>query len=252
MLLLDSDIFIKLGVCGLLQEAVTCLGAEWSDCRKLPALPHMLKGKKPRMKYGDGTCSKLVELAETVTTITDLPGEAELQTFSGVTNIDAGEAQLFALAMQLDARLATADKRAMRALRALPQVHPFLAGKLINLETIYLALCATIELQALKSRVEPIFEHDQMTKACFSSADVRAGLRSYANELEKEAGSSLFWKPAPLLPLQVGTLPDGSLEDQAHEVGACHLRPRASCVDLVDPGVETIEQIWGQTERRLD
>lgn len=42
-LLLDTDIFCKLGVADLLDDTLSILGLKYSDCSRLPALPHMLR-----------------------------------------------------------------------------------------------------------------------------------------------------------------------------------------------------------------
>ena len=62
-LLLDTDVFLKLGATGLLQQAVQVIGYGLPEARRLPALPHMLARGKLRKSLGDRRADELLELA---------------------------------------------------------------------------------------------------------------------------------------------------------------------------------------------
>lgn len=118
-LLIDSDAFCKLGSCGLLQEVIENLGSSFSECRILPALPHMLKKGSLRRKYGPEISDVLILLAKRIPFLTQ-PTEDLLNQLIQINDIDPGEALIFAAAMEQEVYILTADKRALTALKDIP------------------------------------------------------------------------------------------------------------------------------------
>jgi len=62
-LLVDTDVFCKLAVCGLLPKAVDLLGADLTECGRLPALQYMLKKGRLRTFYGPDNCDAMIPIA---------------------------------------------------------------------------------------------------------------------------------------------------------------------------------------------
>ncbi len=65
-LLVDTDAFCKLAVGGVLHDAIALLGADLSECGRLPALPHMLRRGGLRKKFGPKACDALLPVANEV------------------------------------------------------------------------------------------------------------------------------------------------------------------------------------------
>src|SRR5208283_4355478 len=118
-LLIDSDAFCKLGVSGLLEEAIESLGFKQAECRILPALPRMLKKGTLHRKYGPTLSEALILLASRFTFLT-LPTETFLDKLVQINGIDSGEALIFAAAVEQQSHILTADKRALLALKDIP------------------------------------------------------------------------------------------------------------------------------------
>jgi hypothetical protein len=195
-LLVDTDIFCKLGIARLLEPAVAILGFALSDCRALPPLPHMLrKGKLPKL-FGVEACTSLVPLAESMSSGAPI-STASLEKLTPIDRIDVGEAQLLAAVADLGDLLLTGDKRALVAVGQLPNFPPLLAGKIATMEAVLISLCSKLGGDAVCAAVQPIIEKDQMIRACLSpgSGDPRIGLRSYFESLKREVAPLELWKP---------------------------------------------------------
>src|ERR1700722_4802047 len=107
-LLVDSDVFCKLAIAGLLEPAVAIFGVSLAECGCLPALPHMLRrGKLPRM-YGPPACEALVSVANSLSVT--LATTASLDKLANVERIDVGEAQIFSAVADLGILALTGDK----------------------------------------------------------------------------------------------------------------------------------------------
>jgi hypothetical protein len=195
-LLVDTDIFCKLGIAGLLEQAIGLFGIPLAECGCLPALPHMLRrGRLPKV-FGAEACGKLIPLAESLSA-TALPTTPSLERLVGVDRIDVGEAQLLAIVADLDALMLTGDKRALAAVAQLPDYPQLLAGKIVTLEAVLLSLCMTVGNDAVRLAVQQIIATDVMVRVCFSSAsaDPRDGLRSYITTLKRDVAPLQLWEP---------------------------------------------------------
>lgn len=194
-LLVDSDIFCKLGVSGLLQPALAALGLSWNECGRLAALPHMLRrGKLPKL-YGAAACELLIPSAESMP-VAPLAGTEWLDQLVGVDQIDAGEAQLFAASCEHTLVIVTGDKRALRAVAKLPGLCMALPGRIITLEAILITLCQTQGVTAVRRSITPLAS-DGLVKVCFSAGnpDPEGALRSYLAGLEVEVAPLVLWQP---------------------------------------------------------
>lgn len=201
-LLLDVDAVSKLSHWQLLPELPMLLGRDWVDMSTITSL-------KPRTARAivapDGKLFHTCEAAETALTALNLmpplatPSPTALGAFQDVAGIDPGEALLFALASEESGcEILTGDKRAIRALAAMPApLRASLQGRILIVEqVVYLAL-QRFGLEWLRQRVCPQKGIDTaisivMGSQCDASeASVMDGLRSYVAEVGAYAGPML-------------------------------------------------------------
>lgn len=194
-LLVDTDIFCKLGVAGLLYEALATLGVPLAECGRLAALPHMLKRSRLTKLYGQERCDALLPIAEAMP-VAGVPGTEWMEPFRDVPDIDAGEAQLLALVAQHGFILLSGDKRALKAVSAVLPVLPSLAGKVVTFEAILIALCWRLGVDAVRQALQPLRD-DMTVKVCFSpgNTDPVGALTSYLGAIERDAAPLVLWKP---------------------------------------------------------
>lgn len=196
-ILIDSDAFCKLATGGLLPETLKYLGIQVSECGRLPALPHMLRrGSLPR-KYGKGVCDQIIPLAESIPCIPSADTEW-LEQLVGISDIDPGEAQLFALAAQRRCFVLTGDKRSMSALKNLSTFSTLLEGRIITLEHILLGLCCHLGDEVVRQGMSSAASFDQMLLVCFSptNASPREALLSYSRALSSDVHPLVLWQPS--------------------------------------------------------
>jgi hypothetical protein len=192
-LLLDTDLFCKLGIVGLFDAAVDALGVSESDCRRLAALPHMLRrGRLPR-RYGQAQCEALANRAEAIAAIPDVAIDW-LDTLTNVPDVDPGEAQLLSVAAETGAWLLTGDKRALRTVAQVPGFPEALTGRIITFEAVLLVLCRALGDGSVRRALSPL-EEDQVVRICFSPSNAapRDALHSYQNSLQTEVHPLILW-----------------------------------------------------------
>ena len=196
-LLIDTDAFCKLGVAGLIEDAAGVFGARLPDCGRLPALPHMLRSGNLVNRYGRNACDALIPHAEAMPVLPKL-GAAALDPLAVNDAIDPGEALLFAAAAEFGLLVISGDKRAMRALKHVREIHAPLGRRVVTMEALLLKLCEQLGLEYLRRRVGPLAVHDRAVGACFSpgNPDPRDGLRSYQGSIVAEVHPLLLWDPA--------------------------------------------------------
>lgn len=194
--LLDSDTFCKLAISGLLRESLRLLGTEVSECARLPALPYMLRRGQLRRLFGETACDAILPLAETIPVVPQ-PTNRWLDVLVPVSDIDPGEAQLLAAAAETTAVLISADKRALRAIKSVPDLPEALAGQIVTVEAVLLALCDFLGVDEVRRKVQALMAIDKVVRACFSpeDADPRKGLRSYQRSLTDEVSPLILWEP---------------------------------------------------------
>ncbi len=193
-LLVDTDIFCKLGVSGLLEAALKVFGVTMGDCARLPALPHMLRrGRLPKL-YGQAACDTLAQVAEAMSSV-PAASAAWLDQLIAVPRIDPGEAQLFASAAEHSLTLLTGDKRALVALAGLTELSEALSGRIVTLEAVLMALCVRGGDEGVRTALQPVMSADRMVQACFSAGNKspREALESYFNHLKREVHPLVLW-----------------------------------------------------------
>lgn len=187
-LLIDTDAFCLLSVYDLLDEVRKRLNLDISQCFRIAALPYMLKRGKLREKLGD-------ELSDRLAGIVRLYPEIEtventwIDRFAQVPNIDAGEAQIFAIAAcDPEAIVITNDKRSLKALLQVAGSTDALNGKILTIEEVLLSLCATLSIEEVRGKIAQHSDLDKMVQICFSPLNPNPieGLQSYRDSLQTE------------------------------------------------------------------
>ena len=195
LLLLDTDLFCKLGIVGLFDAALDALGVAESDCRRLAALPHMLRrGSLPR-RYGQVQCEALASRAQAIGII-PAAASAWLDMLTDAPDVDPGEAQLLAVAAETGAWLLTGDKRALRTVAQVTGFPEALAARIITFEAVLLLLCQRLGDTSVRRALSPLAE-DQVVRICFSPSNAAPtdALHSYQNSLQTEVHPLLLWNP---------------------------------------------------------
>jgi hypothetical protein len=194
--LVDTDAFCKLGLAGLLTDAVATLGVQLTDCERLPALPHMLRRGSVPKRFGKDNCEALIEIADAIPPIQASTSQW-LDQFLPVPGIDPGEAQLFSVAADQKFLLVSGDKRALRALGKIEDAAQALSGLVVTLEAALIALHGSIGADDLRSRVAPLRQFDTTVGVCFSdsNADPLSALWSYYGSLASEVAPLSLWRP---------------------------------------------------------
>jgi hypothetical protein len=194
--LIDTDIFCKLAAANLLSDAVALFEADLADCGRLPALPYMLKKGSVAKQVDQGSRETLLETSKSVPAIVGT-GNEWLDTLAPYSDINVGEAQLFAHAAEFGCVLMTGDKRALRTLKEIPLLCQKLAGLVAPLEALLLALCDRLGIEEMRRRLPPAMSMDTVVQICFGGADIdpRLGLHSYLQSLTTEVAPLVFWRP---------------------------------------------------------
>ncbi|MDZ7761691.1 MAG: hypothetical protein U5L00_15720 [Desulfovermiculus sp.] len=195
-LLIDTDAFCKLAVCGLLKEIVHLLGVSWSECCRLPALPYMLRRGRLRKKFGDEQCELMLPIAESIFPVPE-PSDAWLEKLIPIVAIDPGEAQLFAAAAQFEIMVLTGDKRALAALKDIAGFPTAIKGCVITLEAALIFLCNHMGPDEIRDHLQPVMEKDQVIRICFSNpgSDPLKCLSSYYDDLAGGLAPLVLWSP---------------------------------------------------------
>lgn len=191
---IDTDAFCKLGVAQLLNDAVSHLGVALESCERLPALPRMLRRGKLRKWLGDALSDELLPLAERLPQVTGVD-ETWLGRLVGISNIDPGEAQLFAAVASGNVLMLSGDKRALKAVSALPELVEALAGRVVAVEAIFIVLCQSLGVERVRQSVSRLMPLDTAIRVCFSNSDPMAGLRSYYRSLVEDVAPLVLWAP---------------------------------------------------------
>lgn len=196
-LVFDTDAFCKLAVAELLEDAAQLLTASLPECRRLPALPHMLRKGRLAKKLGPDACAAMIPIAEAMPPL-PVCTNPWLDKLALVEAIDPGEAQIFALAAaEASLFVVSGDKRALRSLKAVEGITEVLAGRVVVLEAVLLGLCDRLGPNELRQRVAPLMTADRMVQICFSAAGAEPddALSSYYRSLAEELRPLVLWDP---------------------------------------------------------
>ena len=196
-LLFDTDAFCKVALCGLLDDTRAMFDVTVSDCGRLAALPHMLRRGRLRKQLGDVVCDSLISQAETMP-VMHAPDMAWLDLLSPIVDIDPGEAQLFALAVERSLLVITGDKRALKAVKSIGPVCNGLHGRVIVMEALLINLILQQGVEIIRSRIKPLISLDTSIRICFSPSnpDPVSALGSYYADLAKEVEPLRLWAPS--------------------------------------------------------
>ena len=193
-LLVDSDAFCKLAASDLLSDAAALFDAELHECGRLPALPYMLRRGRMRRTYGTTACERLIPLAKSMPPI-EHASTSWLEQLTPIPAIDPGEAILFAAAADLMLPVVSGDVRSLRALRSLDRFPEALAGRIVLLEAVLLALCRHLGTAEVRARVKSVQQTDAVLRICFSPdlQEPELGLRSYLRDRRRELAPLVLW-----------------------------------------------------------
>jgi len=199
-LLVDSDVFAKFGIAGLLEPLLELLGAKPAECGRLPALPHMLRrGGLPAL-YGKDACERLAAFADRIDVI-PAPSTSWLARLAGVSQIDPGEAQLFSSAAEYGLVVVSGDKRSVIAMAQVEGFPAALASKVVSMEAALLALCERLGPEQVRSAVSPLVaiqdKKEKTVGVCFSAGNLEpvAALQSYFEDLKQKVKPLVLWHP---------------------------------------------------------
>lgn len=202
LLFIDNDILCKLGAAHLFLDAVVALGAYYDQCRRIRALPHMLRKGSLRNHFGPDLARCLGPLANSIDPIT-VPATDWLSPLTTVPDIDPGEAVIFAAAAQDDQQqslIMTGDKRALVALKDVLPHRDRLNGRIVTLEAILIHLLDTLCEARLRCDLEPVRHLDGILRLCLNpeNADLFGCLRSYFLGTVNDVQPLVLWHPASL------------------------------------------------------
>ena len=198
-LLVDTDAYCKLGIAGLLTDAIATLGVQVEECGRLAALPYMLRRGRLRKRFGSEASDSLAEGAEEWP-IALAPSDRWLDPLSMADSIDPGEAQLLAASAEAGLLMLTGDKRGLQGVRKIPGYAAALNGRIVVLEAILAELCIRRGIDDIRSRIQPLMEVDKTIAFCFSDSNIEPidGLLSYYKDLSSQLGTLTLWKPPSL------------------------------------------------------
>lgn len=195
-LLFDTDAFCKIGIANLLPDVAELFGATLQECRRLYALPFMMRKGSLRKMYGESACDRLLPLANLVPVMPD-SSVTWLEKVAGVEVIDPGEAQVFAVAAEYAKPFLSGDKRALNGLKSIGEFVPAVGGRVVTMEAVFLALCDRIGQDEIRRRVAPLLAMDQMVAVCFSDTNPcpSVALGSYLMDLQAKLSPLQLWNP---------------------------------------------------------
>lgn len=193
-LLVDVDVLAKLAHWGMLPELPTFVEVDWPRMSTVPSLRFRAQraATTPDGKLFHSTDAARAVM-RAVSQMAPLPtvDPTRLAQFQDATDIDAGEAILFALLDGVaDRCVLTGDKRAVRALSQLPATRRvLLEGRLLILEAVFLKALDLRGIEWLRKLVCPSRELDKAISIALGSRcdappeAVDEALRSYHGEL---------------------------------------------------------------------
>jgi len=177
-----------------MEEAIHILGFERGNCRRLPALPHMLRKGTIFKRYGGPTCAAILPSVMSIEAVSNANPEV-LDRLIGLPLVDPGEARLLALVVSNGDCIFTGDKRSLKTIKDLPDITQAVNGRIVILETLLMAMCDEHGPEWLRERIQPLRAHDRVVGVCFAEATTnpRAALRSYLDSVKAELAPLVLW-----------------------------------------------------------
>ncbi len=206
LLLIDTDMLVLLGGSGTLGDGLQSLDFEAKQSRRLAAATQQFqRGRVFKDTYPATVLQAALRAARAITPLIEQPANsAVFDALARVSNIDLGEAELFALLAEHDGYyLTTGDNRALVALATREEVAELrqrVAGRLICLESVLKLLVdrngAKATAQAFRAlrthRANGVLLSDPQAR----SDDVcRQGIDSYLDDLIRRTGRDFLYLP---------------------------------------------------------
>lgn len=158
VVLTDNDILFKLAACRLIDRLPVLLGVDKSEVWVLETAPHVARDSHDR--YPAETIERVVAfLSGTSVLDVDLVDDDVLERLLQLERLDAGEAILYAVAINLeDSCVATGDKRSLRCLSEAPGCEDIcarLSESIICFEQIMRWFMQQMDYATYRSHVAP-------------------------------------------------------------------------------------------------
>jgi len=202
-LLIDNDIFIVLAGAKLLSPAISILGFEIGNAKRLDTLPYVMR---KNMIHTVDVIERVIKACKYVSVIDTYPDATVHQQLSEEAKIDVGEALLYALLAENGSFLLTSnDKNAMRSLTLSTSLHHIkaaIAGRVICLETILLMLIEKYGVERIGEALAPVISTNVILRVAFSPGciampdECRNALSAYHQYIIRDVGGDFLWNPA--------------------------------------------------------
>ena len=206
LLLIDTDMLVLLAGSGTLGDVLQTLGFEPRQIRRLAAATRQFQhGRAFKDNYAASVLQAAVRTAHAITPLTERPVDpASFDALAAISDIDVGEAELFALLAEHDGYyLTTGDSRALVALAVREEVAELrqrVAGRLICLESVLRLLVDRNGAEATAQAFRALRTH-RTIGVLLSDPQARSddvclqGIDSYLNNLVEKTGSDFLYSP---------------------------------------------------------
>ncbi|MGL6074598.1 MAG: hypothetical protein ACRC8S_10600 [Fimbriiglobus sp.] len=207
IVLADNDILIKLARCDLFDEFLTAFDVNITEIRILKAARFSVLNKKQRKKLSEASFTRLTKFLALLSDIDTAPDPNFITALTEQTdkNIDAGEADLFAICPLVPhSVIVTGDKKCLAGLVAAAmedmvchEIYRSLAGKIVCFELVLSRILEHFGFEAIRQKLIDGRECDGGLKLWLGSgldateATFRDGLTSYLNQIRQTAGPLL-------------------------------------------------------------
>jgi hypothetical protein len=197
-LLIDSDIFVQLAGADALEEAVAALGLSWGQCRRMDALPGMLKGG--RFGCSEAARNRALMACLLVAPIEERSDAREVKKLL-LGAIDPGELLALAqLSEDPNALFLSGDLRWMRAVNKprYQSVRDKIAGRVLCLETLLVILLESYGAAWVVRHFGADTQYKTL-KIIFPlgaetpERDAIEGINSYNEDRKREIGMDFFY-----------------------------------------------------------
>lgn len=206
LLLVDNDVLLKAAHWDLLDWVPWAASTKWEHVAVVPQLPPRARRADPKL-FRDPIAAQRLNQVLGLTTALPLPDVGVIATMQGAPGVDPGELLLVAgLASAPRSALLTGDKRALRTF-ASPALRAALSNcqqRILCIDTWLLGVFEELGPDEFCRRIRHCAECDKALLAIVgregerSEENLREGLQSYANAIERETASLLG--PVPFSP----------------------------------------------------